>query len=526
MNLVDAAVAVLDEAGAPLHVEELCRQVEQRKLVKSQKAALLRSMKGRLTSEAKKGADSKLVRVAPDTWAVRNGATAAPEEQARDKVAAPPRKARATRAKKPAARAPEAKAARPPASAKTEAAPAIEVEEASVSEPKTKLPVEELVDEAAVGELPAEPAPEVPAPAPEDPELAALYADEAETVPVAELNEYRDEQTADEDRPMLPEIVAPRRGRPGQRDRRGRDRERRKRRSREPNGHSAKEGAVEAARETTEGPSTPEVTAPPTTLEQAPAAAYLQPSPLADGAFEILLAQGDRPVQIKQLAQMMRKRNFISGDPQAMWKIIRAAIEADDETRRARGLRPRFADRGRDLYAACKLDVPAQLVRAEAAFASAAAALEQATLTAIEAKISALDAAGFERLVHLYLLRTGWQRIDWIKRAGPSSYAIADPPDRLGKMLVSARSGADPVDRRGVGELRVGVEAKSLERGLLFASTALSSVARAELSREGKPVMTVVGEEFARALCTANIGVIAAAARVPYVDTSFFENLR
>lgn len=501
MNLVDAAVAVIDEAGKPLHVEELCRQVERKKLVKSQAAQLLRSMKGRLTTEAKKGEDSKLLRVAPDTWAVRNGTPAeAVQEEPESEVeaAAPEGEAQAL---------PEAEVAAPESEVEA-ATPAAEVEAATP---------DDVVLEAAVEAGPA--------PVPEDPALFALYADESETMPVAELAEYRDAQTADEDRPMLPEIVAQRRGRPGYRERRGRDRERRRRGKRDTNGISSREARTDGPEVTGDVAAAPPAPARPESAA-APAPALARPASIADAAFAVLSAQGDRPVQIKQLAQMMRKRNAITGDPHAMWKVIRAVIDSDDEVRRSTGLRPRFAQRGRDLYAARSLGLPEKVARAEAAFVSAAAALASATNEALAARISALDSEAFERLVHVYLMHTGWRGIDWIKRVGPSSYAIAEPPDTKTRVMVSARSGDSPVDRRGVGELRAGVEAKALDRGVLIASTALSSVARAELSRPGKPITVIAGEDLVRALCAARIGVIAAATQVHYVDPAFFENLR
>ena len=68
MNFVDAAVALLREAEAPLHVEELCRLALERDLLDSPGANPLRSFKGRLTTELKRGDESRVVRVEDDLW--------------------------------------------------------------------------------------------------------------------------------------------------------------------------------------------------------------------------------------------------------------------------------------------------------------------------------------------------------------------------------------------------------------------------------------------------------------------------
>src|SRR6266545_1424263 len=77
MNFVDAAVALLREASGPMHVEELCRLALERGLLDSPGTSPLRSLKGRLTTELKRGPESRVVRVEDDLWALAeaNGAT-------------------------------------------------------------------------------------------------------------------------------------------------------------------------------------------------------------------------------------------------------------------------------------------------------------------------------------------------------------------------------------------------------------------------------------------------------------------
>ncbi|HEU5055610.1 MAG TPA: winged helix-turn-helix domain-containing protein, partial [Kofleriaceae bacterium] len=74
MNFVDAAVQLLREADAPLHVEELCRLALERGLLDSPGANPLRSFKGRLTTELKRGDESRVVRVEDDLWTLSDAA--------------------------------------------------------------------------------------------------------------------------------------------------------------------------------------------------------------------------------------------------------------------------------------------------------------------------------------------------------------------------------------------------------------------------------------------------------------------
>ena len=98
-------------------------------------------------------------------------------------------------------------------------------------------------------------------------------------------------------------------------------------------------------------------------------------------------------------------------------------------------------------------------------------------------------------------------------------------PGSSGTILISARAGDAPVDRRGVGELRVGVEAKGLLAGHLFAARELSVEAERELERPGRSIAVYAGDAFVTALLSAGVGVVTAAAPVRYVDDQLFGEL-
>jgi hypothetical protein len=148
-----------------------------------------------------------------------------------------------------------------------------------------------------------------------------------------------------------------------------------------------------------------------------------------------------------------------------------------------------------------------------------------ATHRTLKDKIASASQAGFERLVHAYLVSAGFRDISWIKRVEGISYATALPPEGATSVLISARSGNQPVDRRGIGELRVGVEAKQLLAGYLFAARELSPDAERELERNGRSITVVAGDAFVSALLASGVGVVTAAAPLRYVDDQLLSEL-
>jgi len=220
----------------------------------------------------------------------------------------------------------------------------------------------------------------------------------------------------------------------------------------------------------------------------------------------------------------MRKRGLISADPEQAWPHLKAALLGDERSYRGLGLRPRIVYRGRDLFAPGPVALSAT-ANAEAGVASALSSLAVATHHALKERIAQASAAGFERLIHAYLVSVGYRDIAWVKRVGGISYATALPPDGSSAILVSARSGDEAVDRRGVGELRVGVEAKGLLAGLLVAARELSPEAERELERPGRSIAVLCGDALVSALLSSGVGVVTVAAPLRYVDDQMLDEL-
>ncbi len=231
-----------------------------------------------------------------------------------------------------------------------------------------------------------------------------------------------------------------------------------------------------------------------------------------------------QPLPVRQLAQMMRKRSLVNQDPEQLWPQLKAELLGDERSYRTLGLRPRIVYRGRDLFAPgpVAMSVTAD---AEAAVANSLSQLASATHRAFCQRVAKASPAGFERLIHAYLVAAGYREIDWVKRVGGIAYATATAPGLSRTVLISARSGDQPIDRRGIGELRVGVEAKGLVAGILFAPRELSDDAEAELERAGRSISVMCGDLLVAALVTAGVGVVSAAAPVHYLDDQLLDEL-
>jgi hypothetical protein len=426
------------------------------------------------------------------------------------------------------------------------------------------------VGETGPGELEAEDAGDEPAAplSPEEQELAALYGDEMSSAPAAAAHgEYKDRQTADEDRAMLPEIngrVERQKRWEARRDERRarRDQDRARRQENRGGGQGRPAGEAREAREPRPGGERhearperaerfdrdrggdrpredrapngerPALPAPIAAVATGPEGQLLDDTgvirvgnSLGDAAWAVFASiKGAQPMPVRQLAGMMRKRGLIDSDPEVVWPHLKAALLGDERSYKSLGLRPRIVYRGRDLFAPGPVAV-SPTAAAEAELARAMSVMAVATHRTLKDKIATASQAGFERLVHAYLVSAGFRDISWIKRVEGISYATALPPEGATSVLISARSGNQAVDRRGVGELRVGVEAKQLLAGYLFAARELSPDAERELERNGRSITVVAGDAFVSALLASGVGVVTAAAPLRYVDDQLLSEL-
>ncbi|MBK9070193.1 MAG: restriction endonuclease [Myxococcales bacterium] len=382
-------------------------------------------------------------------------------------------------------------------------------------------------------------------PSEEELALASLYADDMQS-PVAAHGEFRDARTADEDREMSPEHTAKavRRAAHGdarqdRRDHWKRLREerksRRESRSKSDSGTAPVAGAAptspaashpsNARRSHVERAGAPRsqglVSAKPASL--APKAGDGDRA-LASAAQAVFASMATaQSIPVRQLTHMMKKRELFAADPERVVQDLKWQLITDERERKAAGFRSVVSYRGRDLFAtgAARLSATAD---SEAALYAAWRDHGAAVREALQRHVASLAAPAFERLVHALLEAQHYTSIAWVKRAAPYSYATALDTSG-GTVLISVRAGDGAIDRRGVGELRVGTEAKDLPTGLLFSAGTLSDDAQAELLKPGRSVALCVGDALVQALIAAGVGVAVSHAPISYLDEAFIAEL-
>jgi len=495
--------------------------------------------------------------------------------------------------KKPAAK--KATAKKPPAAkkprGKKKEEPAAEAEAAAdfTGEIETAPELGDIIEAEIIAETPVdtteetepvEPAEEAAELSPEEQELSAIYGDDL-SAPAMANQEFQDQKTRDEDRPMLPEINAReerrnqwqerrekrkqrreerdrqrqdrREGHPGQggqhggqphaqphgggqrdggqrdggqRDGGHRDGGQRQQRAQEPRPHHDTQRSVPEAGP--QGSMTHGRSFTMPTNGTAPGEVDVLGrvgTPLGDAAASVFAQlRNNQPLPVRQLAAMMRKRSLVNQDPEQLWPQLKAELLGDERSYRTLGLRPRIVYRGRDLFAPGPV-ATSQTAEAEANVANALSKLAGATHRALASRLARATAAGFERIIHAYLVAAGYREIEWVKRVGGISYASALAPGLARTILISARSGDGPIDRRAVGELRVGVEAKDLVAGILFAPGEVSEDAERELERAGRSIAVICGEQLVAALVQVGVGVVSSAAPLHYLDDQLLDEI-
>lgn len=419
-------------------------------------------------------------------------------------------------------------------------------------------PAAEIIEAEIVSETPVEAAPiafeptedeeaedEVPAAelSDEERELAAIYGDVS--APATAHGEFADAKTRDEDRPMLPEINAREERKNMWQERRDRRKQRQEERRmrREQRGGGGGGGGEQRHHQQQQRPNEhrhgdqpqhrPQQQAPQQQMRfempingHAPEEGLARVgTPLGDAAATVFAQlRNGQPLPVRQLAAMMRKRSLVNQDPEQLWPQLKAELLGDERSYRTLGLRPRIVYRGRDLFAPGPVAM-SQTAEAEAGVANALSRLATATHGALANRLRRASPQGFERIIHAYLVAAGYRDIEWIKRVGGIAYATTTAPGISRMILISARSGDQPIDRRGIGELRVGVEAKDLVAGILFSATELSEDAERELERAGRSINVVCGDQLVATLISAGVGVVSSAAPLHYLDDQLLDEI-
>jgi hypothetical protein len=553
MTLVEAALEILRELKTALTAAQLAEEAVASERIAKASPAQVKALADKLGKLADAGEG---IARDGDGFVIANGAGAAKKKAAAKKPAAKKAAAKKGGAKKPAGKKKTERIETIPAVAPEDDDEDDEDDDGSAPEalvgfaevPAAGVGADSVDDALASDDEDVAHEAISHALSPEEQELAAVYGDEL-GAPATAHGEYKDARSADEDRPMMPEINArEERHKRWEERKERREREKRERRERRDRGggrQPAQSGQGQSRTQADSGQgqghgqgqgqgqghggngqrdrAARPASVPMVQLPAGETGVHRVGTPLGDAAAQVFAQlHNSQPLQVRQLAAMMRKRGLIELDPEQAWPHLKAALLGDERSYRAFGLRPRIVYRGRDLFAPGPV---ATTALAETSLASALGGLALATHHALKDKIARATPAGFERLIHNYLVAVGFRDIDWVKRVSGISYATALPPDADRLVLISARSGGEPVDRRGIGELRVGVDAKDLLMGMLFAARELSEEAQRELERPGRSVTVVTGDSLVAALIASGVGVISSAAPIRYLDDQLLDEL-
>lgn len=398
------------------------------------------------------------------------------------------------------------------------------------------------------------------APLPDDDALAAEYADEGEEMAAPPVEgEVVDEQTADEDRPMLTPIEADRGGRGRgrrERGRRGKERGRGRDRDRSGGGEAGRGQNGPPQQQAGGGQNQQQgrgrdrdrdrdrqrdgrdrdrdrdrgIPGPvPRAVERAGALRVAGGTPLAEAGLACLEALNDpRPVHTRQLAAMAVKRKLTTGDPEKLAEHMTIALLDDARDRVRRGLRPRAKQQGNGLFALTRARLEPELATAEETTSRWLDGLEAATVDALRRRLEKLRPSSLEKLARVYLERCGYVSVTFERKVEETIYLSAELPRAGGarRVLAGVVGGGGELGRRAVGELRAGVEAKGFVEGILLAAATLGPDAERELAERTTPIVDVLdAPALARAFAARGVGVLAATIPVSYLDVDLLGEL-
>ena len=247
-----------------------------------------------------------------------------------------------------------------------------------------------------------------------------------------------------------------------------------------------------------------------------------------DAALEILRGQAPgRGTAVRQIADMATRRRLVHGEPNEAWRVMRTALAAEPRERLRAGTRPRVRAAGAGLFALSRRPPEAELERAEQVFGEAKRALRERTLASLERRLSELPASAFEALTRVLLQREGFGPATFVKRIEETVYveALRGRGGRSSRCLIGLRFGPSSGGRRAIGELRVGIEKRGQDEGLLMLAGRLAEDAIAAWKAPGPPIEIADGPALAETCIRHGVGVINAMVSVDFVDADFFAEI-
>jgi hypothetical protein len=247
-----------------------------------------------------------------------------------------------------------------------------------------------------------------------------------------------------------------------------------------------------------------------------------------DAALEILRGQAPgRGTAVRQIADMATRRRLVHGEPNEAWRVMRTALAAEPRERLRAGTRPRVRAAGAGLFALSRRPPEAELERAEQVFGEARRALRERTAASLERRLTELPVSAFEALTRVLLQREGFGPATFVKRIESTVYieALRGRGGRSSRCLIGLRFGPSSGGRSAILELRVGIQKRGQDEGLLMLAGRLADDAIAAWKDPGPPIEIADGPALAETCIRHGVGVINAMVNVDFVDADFFAEI-
>jgi hypothetical protein len=231
-------------------------------------------------------------------------------------------------------------------------------------------------------------------------------------------------------------------------------------------------------------------------------------------------------MHVRHLTDLAIKKGMLAGQPNELARQVRAALVRELRERESEGLRARVRSLGGGNYSLVDKKLDQDLAQAERELADKAARQRDATKMALRRRLGRLSPPAFEALGRVLLDKLGVSNVELIRRGEGVAYFGGVRVLGAGalKVLIALRPGEAEINRRAVGELRAGLQARGYDEGLLFAAARLGGDGAAEL-KNGSGVVVHDGLSLATLLVKHGLGVRRLHLPVDYLDLEFLQEL-
>ncbi len=246
---------------------------------------------------------------------------------------------------------------------------------------------------------------------------------------------------------------------------------------------------------------------------------------LADAAFEILRGHSTgRPMVASEIIHLAVRRGLLR-EMNDHGNALRIALYADNRTRAAAGLRPRFRVHGEGRFSLGARTLEPDLAGQERSLQERVDGLRREVRAAFRRRLQGL--APDRAASVLRVLLEAWGVRDWVPLRREDRTFIALGARARGRERVVAWMVASSLDlsRRAVTDAREAVRANAATEAVVVTLGRIGADALAEAARGGAPVTLLDVDAIVELAATHGIGIQRVAIAVELLDAEMFEGL-